>query len=133
MLATISTIDKNDLKPESALIAFAETPDLEIIFETFYATRKYENLQHNKNVALVVGWDMIVHRTLQYEGVAEPIPAQDVEHYRNIFLHKKTPCTEALLLDPRVRLFKVRPTWISYSDYTGPKPHIIELTFAVEG
>jgi general stress protein 26 len=128
-MATISTIDKNGLKPESALIAFAETSNLEIIFETFYATRKYENLQYNKNVALVVGWDMVVHRTLQYEGIAEPIPPQDVARYRSIFLRKKTPCTEQFLLDPRVRLFKIRPLWISYSDYTSPKPHIIELTF----
>jgi len=128
-MATISTIDVNGAKPESALIAFAELDNLEVIFETFYNTRKYNNLQRNSSVALVVGWDTKHHITLQYEGKAQQVTDAEVLTYRDIFLHKKTPCTEEFLLDPRVRLYRVQPTWIALSDYTGKTPKVTELSF----
>jgi len=129
-MATISTIDQTTMKPESALIAFAELDNLELIFETFYDTRKYNNLKQNNHVALVVGWDTKIHMTLQYEGIAQPVPDNEITKYRNIFLRKETPCTETFLLDPRVRLFRIQPTWIALSDYTGDKPKVIEIDFS---
>lgn len=128
-MATIATINEHKLQPESALIAFAELDNLEIIFETFIDTRKYHNLQKNGHVALVVGWDTKHHITLQYEGLAKPVNSKDVDIYRNIFLAKDTPCTEEFLLDPRVRLFRISPTWIALSDYTGTRPVVTELIF----
>lgn len=128
-MATISTIMPGLLQPESALIAFAQTDKLEIIFESFADTRKWRNLQKNQHVALVVGWDVKRHITLQYEGLANAIPVSEIEKYATIFLAKDTPCSETFLHDPRVRLFKVRPTWIRYSDYTGTVPVIFEKSF----
>lgn len=128
-MATISAIDANSQKPESALIAFAELDTFELIFETFYETRKYHNLRANNAVALVVGWDTEHHATLQYEGRAFPIPVAEIETYRQIFLRKKTPCTEQFLNYPRVRLYKTVPSWIRYSDYTAGVPRIIEMEF----
>lgn len=126
-MATISTIKHGSTQPESALIAFTQTDDLEIIFETFVDTRKWSNLQSNPHVSLVIGWDTKHHITLQYEGIAELIPETKTEEYVQLFLQKNTPCTETFLRDPRVRLFKVIPTWIRYSDYT-VHPDIIEIT-----
>ena len=128
-MATIATIKPGGTQPESALIAFAETEALEIIFETFVNTRKWHNLQQNPHVALVIGWDTKRHLTLQYEGEASPVPESDIEACRNLLLAKDTPCAETFLNDPRVRLFKIRPTWIRYSDYTGQAPRIIEIKF----
>lgn len=133
-MATIATIQPGSLQPESALIAFAETDKLEIIFESFVNTRKWQNLQHNSRVALVIGWDTKHHITLQYEGQASLISSAKQEHYTQVFLSKDTPCTEAFLRDPRVRLFKVAPSWLRYSDYTGRGvPKIIEKKFTVQG
>jgi general stress protein 26 len=129
-MATVSTIARNSNIPESALIAFAQTDKLEIIFESFVNARKWKNLQSNPHVSLVIGWDTQVHITVQYEGVAKPIPEAERSVYINMFLAKKTPCTEKFLNDPRVRLFKVRPTWMRYSDYTNTKPLILEKSFA---
>lgn len=126
-MATVSTVAKNSNQPESALIAFVETHDLEIIFETFVGTRKWDNLQSNPSVSLVIGWDTKKHITVQYEGIATPIPSTETEEYITLFLAKDTPCTETFLRDPRVRLFKIRPDWIRYSDYTNNPPKIIEL------
>jgi len=129
-MATISTLAAHSSQPESALIAFTQTSDLEIIFETFVDTRKWNNLRENAHVALVVGWDIRKHITLQYEGLASPIPESETEQYIQLFLAKDTPCTEKFLRDPRVRLFKVSPTWIRYSDYTADFPTIIEKEFS---
>lgn len=129
-MATIATVNAHG-NPESALIAFAELPDFGIIFETFVDTRKFDNLKQNSQVALVIGWDTKNHITLQYEGVAEPIPANETDKYRKIFLEKDTPCTETFLLDPRVRLYRVEPTWLRYSDYTTDKPVVTEIDFSL--
>jgi general stress protein 26 len=128
-LGVISTVGKN-AQPEAALVAFAETPELELIFQTQSNTRKYQNLQQNSKVALVIGWDSVIHKTLQYEGVASEVAAQDSEKYIKIFKAKKTPCTEDFLNEPNVKFFKVVPTWIGFSDYTGKKPQITELFFS---
>ncbi|HEX4662299.1 MAG TPA: pyridoxamine 5'-phosphate oxidase family protein [Candidatus Saccharimonadales bacterium] len=128
-MATISTIALGSLQPESALIAFTQTDDLEIIFESFVNTRKWKNLQHNPRAALVIGWDTKNHITVQYEGVATAVPDSETERYIQLFLAKDTPCTEIFLRDPRVRLFKVVPQWIRYSDYTDQHPKVIEESY----
>lgn len=129
-MATISTIAPGSLQPESALVAFTQTDKLEIIFETFVDTRKWNNLQKNPHVSFVIGWDTKHHVTVQYEGIATAATnSKQAESYVQIFLTKDTPCTEKFLRDYRVRLFKVRPTWIRYSDYTGELPDIIEQTY----
>jgi uncharacterized protein YhbP (UPF0306 family) len=129
-MATISTIAPGSLQPESALIAFTQTNKLEIIFETFVDTRKWNNLQQNPHVSLVIGWDTKHYLTVQYEGIATPAANDEqAESYVRSFLAKDTPCTEKFLRDTRVRLFKVRPAWIRYADYTGGAPAIIERTY----
>ncbi len=65
-LMVLSTINKNN-KPQSALVAFAENPSLELIFGTFSTTRKYTNLKHNLHISAVVGLDETSNTTLQYE------------------------------------------------------------------
>lgn len=126
-MATISTVAKNSDQPESALVAFTQTQDLEIVFESFVETRKWNNIQSNPRVAMVIGRGLDEHITVQYEGVASLISDQEKEKYIQLFLDKDTPCTEQFLCDPRARLYKVSPTWIRYSDYTKDEPWIIEL------
>jgi len=45
-LAVISTVGI-DNKPESAVLEFGETEELELIFDTLTSSRKYKNLQTN--------------------------------------------------------------------------------------
>jgi general stress protein 26 len=126
-LAVISTIDSNDNKPEAALVAFAETEELEIIFQTFDDTRKYNNIKSNPKVAFVIGFGEKEHITVQYEGLAVELEGADKEKYKKIFMAKKTPCTEEYLNNRKSRVFKVSPTWIGYSDYTKEEPEILEI------
>lgn len=128
-MAVISTVGNDMGVPQSALIAFVELPNFEVVFETFYKTRKYENLKANRSVSLVIGWDIKKQITLQYEGRASPIPKKEYEKAITTFLKKDTPCKEQFLRHPHVRLYKIKPLWLRYSDYTGEVPQILEHTF----
>lgn len=129
VLATISTANRNTLQPESALIAFAELESLELIFVTREGSRKYVNLAKNSRVALVIGWDINNWQTLQYEGLASAVKKRDYPQCRQLFATKEdTPCTDEFLLNPAMKFFSIKPTWIGFSDFTAEKPSVIELT-----
>ena len=121
-LTVISTINKNN-KPESSVVAFSETNNLEIIFGTLNITRKYANLQNNKSVSLVIGWDE-ENITVQYEGYA--IEAKHEEHdiCRDIHL-KKNPSSKKYAYDDKQRYFKITPKWVRYSNLS--KGDIFEI------
>ena len=128
-LATIATIGADSGRPQSALVSFAELSSLEIVFQTVEHSRKYRNLIDDKAVALVIGWDLQNYRTLQYEGVAEQIPADEAASYHHYFTDKESPSSEVILKNPRARFFRVKPTWLRYSDYSCGHPEFIEHTF----
>ncbi|HML15800.1 MAG TPA: pyridoxamine 5'-phosphate oxidase family protein [Bryobacteraceae bacterium] len=120
-LAVLATIDAA-YAPEAALVAFAVTPDLEIVFDTVKSSRKYLNLVANPRVALVIGWDDEV--TMQYEGEAEPARHDDREIY-----FRKFPDGRDRLKWPGIVHFKIRPRWIRYCDYKKTSERIFEMTF----
>ena len=53
-LAVVGTIAK-DGTPQSALVGFAVTPELEIVFDTVKSSRKYPNLVANPACSFVIG------------------------------------------------------------------------------
>jgi general stress protein 26 len=129
-LAVIATVGKASTTPESALIAFTEDDDLNLYFQTGRHTRKATNLKTNPHVSLVVGLNQHDLITVQYEGIAIQLtePA-DLEALKQRFIAKESPTDEKYFNHPTAIFFKVTPTWIGCSDYSGPKPHVIELMF----
>jgi len=123
-LATIATVHPNGT-PEAAAIDFSVRDDLEIVFDTFDDTRKYSNLTQNPAAAFVIGWDSNI--TVQYEGHAEPVPAIDVARYQRY--HIEHVPEEREFIERGAIVFRVRPHWIRYSDFTSDPPYIVELTF----
>src|SRR5580692_8217890 len=84
--SVLSTVTKNNI-PESALVGFAVTRDLKLIFDTVTTSRKYQNLVINPSIAFVIGWDD--WQTVQYEGIAK-IPTENelaelLEYYFKVF------------------------------------------------
>jgi pyridoxine/pyridoxamine 5'-phosphate oxidase len=124
-LAVISTVTSQG-NPEAAVIEFAETDDLELVFTTFSTYRKYKNLQHNKRVALVIGWDEKI--TVQYEGDAYELSKDEQEKYKEIYF-MKNPKAKKWEERKEVRYFKVIPTWIRYSDLSVNPWKIQETSF----
>ncbi len=133
VLATISTVNPQNLQPESALVAFCELENLEILMLTLRGSRKYVNVLQNNKVALVIGWELNPKfwATLQYEGRAIQVKDSEEDHYREIFLQKEgSPCTKDFFQYPEMKLFKITPTWIGYSRFPKTKkPRVIEVKF----
>lgn len=124
--AVISTYSLSQ-PPEAALIGFGETEDFEIIFGTYKTSKKYKNLKQNNKVAFVIGWDED-YITVQYEGVAEELDKSEIEKYVP-FYHKKVPGAVTYHSHPNQTYWKVKPTWIRYSDLSEDEEKIYEYTF----
>ena len=125
LLGVIATLDEKNNKPEAALVGFTELPTLELIFGTLNDTRKFANLQSNSKIAFVVpGPDM----TVQYEGVARMVEGAELEECRNLHL-VKNPRAARIANNEKQRFFKVKPTWLRYTNFASKPPHIFELTF----
>ena len=127
-LAVISTVHSSRAGTESALIAFTEDDDLCLYFQTGKHTRKAHNLAANPHVSLVFGLALDDMVTVQYEGTAKQLTTQEeMEQCKRQFVAKDSPTTEAYFNHPTAIFFKVTPTWIGCSDYSGKKPKVIEL------
>jgi uncharacterized pyridoxamine 5'-phosphate oxidase family protein len=126
-LSVISTIHTDGHGPESAVVAYAETDNLELVFGTSNQTRKYKNIQNNNNISFVIGWDSNVG-TIQYEGVATEIPKEDSPKYVALRT-KKNPESLKFVNNTDQRYFLVQPTWIRFSDYAGNPSQTYEITF----
>ncbi len=112
-LAVLGTIAK-DGKPQSALVGFAVTPELEIVFDTVKSSRKYPNLVANPACSFVIGWTG--EQTVQYEGVAEECGGEEGERYKEVYF-RAWPDGPARQSWPGIVYFVVRPEWIRYSDF----------------
>jgi general stress protein 26 len=127
-LAVIATTDLLRSTPESALIAFTEDEQLCLYFQTGKHTRKAVNLKANPHVSFVIGLSLDDVATVQYEGKAVQLTdAADLEACKQRFISKDSPTTAEYFNHPTAIFFKVTPTWIGCSDYSGSHPEVIEI------
>jgi pyridoxine/pyridoxamine 5'-phosphate oxidase len=124
-LGVLSSIDFSG-KPQSALVGFAVTEKLEIIFDTVKSSRKYSNLIARPECAFVFGWSG--EQTVQYEGIAEELAGESLRRYQDIYF-RVWPDGPARLSWPGIVYFVVRPTWVRYSDFDQSPPLIQEFSF----
>ena len=123
-LGIISSINEEE-KPESSVIAFAETDNLEIIFGTSCDFRKYENITNNPNVSFVIGWDKI---TIQYEGVAKEVRGEEFERCKEIQTAKNEASKKYADREDQ-RYFIIKPKWIRYTNISNEPWEIFEIKF----
>jgi hypothetical protein len=111
--------------PQSALVGFAVTDALEIVFDTLCATRKYRNLIARPACSVVMGAG---EQTLQLDGVAFEPTGDAVLRYRDAYLSVWPDGRERLEWDGLTHLVIV-PQWIRFSDYDQIPPSISEVHF----
>ena len=124
-LGVLSTATSSG-RPEAALMGFAATAELEIIFDTVRSSRKYSILKENPRVAWVIGCTTEV--TVQYEGVAEELEGEELAKYKEIYFGKFTdgPARESWA---GITYFVVRPKWVRFADYNPGRRRIEEREF----
>jgi general stress protein 26 len=124
-LGVLSTARKSG-QPESSLMGFAVTPDLEIIFDTVRSSRKYPILKENPRVAWVIGCTTEV--TVQYEGEAKQLEGEELAKYKKVYFAKFTD-GQARESWAGITYFVVRPKWVRYCDYNPGSRRIEEMEF----
>jgi general stress protein 26 len=109
---------------QAAVIGVAISESAELCFDTNIPTRKCQNLRRDPRIAVVIGWDD--QQTVQYEGIAdEPVGSELVAVKAAYFAHFPDGRTRESW--PDITYFRVKPTWIRYSDFRGPSPKVIEF------
>jgi pyridoxine/pyridoxamine 5'-phosphate oxidase len=112
--------------PQAAVVGFAVSDDLEIIFDTVTTSRKYTNLRADPRSALVIGWDGEI--TAQIEGVADFPAGAELDRIRECYFTAYPDGRERLSW-PGITHVRVKPGWVRYSDFTQTPPLIVELRF----
>src|SRR5215475_1713807 len=124
-LAVLATADDKG-QPEAALMGFAVTPELEIIFDTVKTSRKYPNWKANPRVAWAIGCTTEI--TIPYEGIAEEFEGERLAKYKKVYFaaFPDGPARESW---PGITYFVVRPKWVRYCDSNPASRRIEEELF----
>lgn len=124
-IGVLSTVTGNFL-PEAAVMGLAVSENLEIVCSSFVNARKNDNILKNPYVALVIGWEK--GKTVQYEGIAEPINSIDAEeHLKTTFAH--IPSIAKYVEREFQVFYKIKPKWIRFADLSVDPWDRFELKF----
>lgn len=113
-------------RPQAALVKYAVTDRLELVFDTLRGGRKVANLRANPHVALVIGgWQDDSPRSLQLEGVADFPAGADLQRLKQAYcaVFPDGNLRESL---PDICYVRVVPQWVRFSDYASEPPSILE-------
>lgn len=125
----ISSIAADGGGPQSAVVGVAVSDQLELVFDTLGSTRKAVNLRRDPRVSAVVGWDH--EQTVQYQGLADEPDGRELERVQSCYFAQFSDGPTRLGW-PGITYFRVRPTWIRFSDFragaggVGGGPLVIE-------
>ncbi|MEO7096409.1 MAG: pyridoxamine 5'-phosphate oxidase family protein, partial [Polyangiales bacterium] len=72
-----------DGTPQAAVVGFAVSDALEMVFDSVGTTRKMINLRRDPRIALVVGWDE--EQTAQLEGIADEPTGDELTRLRAVY------------------------------------------------
>jgi pyridoxine/pyridoxamine 5'-phosphate oxidase len=110
--------------PQAAVIGYAVSERLEIVFDTLTSTRKYQNLAADPRIALVIGWDQA--QTVQIEGSVDFPSGDELGRIRDCYFVAYPDGRERLAWSG-ITHARVRPKWARFSDFTLEPPRIVEL------
>lgn len=116
--------------PQAAVIGVVVTDGLELFFDTDAGARKAANLRRDPRVAFVVGWDE--GQTLQLEGLADEPTGEALSGLLSLY-RARFPDADARAAGRPIAYFRVRPTWVRYTDFRRGVPEIVELDAAALG
>lgn len=102
------------LAPQAAVVGFAVSDQLEIVFDTLGTSRKVTNLRRDPHIALVVGWDE--EQTAQIEGLADEPRGEELARLKAAYFQVYPDGRERQAWK-EITYVRVRPTWVRYSDF----------------
>ncbi len=112
-------------QPESALVGFSHTDNFEIVLATNQNTRKVQNILLNPNVSLVIGLGGEKYTSVQLEGIARVLPADQASEYAQDH-YKKIPSAKKHMNVEGECFVVVIPSWARYTNYSVSPEEILE-------
>jgi general stress protein 26 len=113
-----------DGAPQAAVVGYAVSDDLEIVFDTLTTTRKLQNLRQDARIALVIGWDE--EQTVQIEGLADEPSGAELDRLKKIYFAAYPDGVEREKWK-NITYVRVTPKWARYSDF-GADGEIVEFS-----
>jgi pyridoxine/pyridoxamine 5'-phosphate oxidase len=115
-LGVLATVSESGA-PESAVVGIAVSDEFEIIFDTLDSTRKCRNLRRDSHISFVIGWDAEI--TVQCEGLADEPKGAELDRVKKVYFaaYPDGPQRESW---PGMTYFRMRATWVRYSDFNAP-------------
>ncbi len=107
-------------EPQAAVVGYAVSDALELVFDTLGDTRKAGNLRKRPRLALTM-WDEPKARTVQYEGVADEPKGKELERCKELYF-ASFPDGREREQWPGITWFRVKPRWVRHSDFSGEVP-----------
>jgi hypothetical protein len=118
--ATLATIHGH--RPQAAVVGIVSRGD-EVFFDTLGTSRKAVNLRKHHQAALVVWQDAW---TIQLEGTVDEPKGSDLQAFLDLYL-ARFPDGKERQAWPDISYFRLRATWLRYSDFGCNPPEITEL------
>src|SRR5262249_31113406 len=115
--------------PQAAVIGFAVSERLELVFDTLGTTRKMANLRRDPRIALVIGWDE--EQTVQLDGIADEPQGAELDRLQRVYFAAWPECVSHQSWQD-ITYVRVRPIWARYSDFR-PGGRIVELAELTTG
>ncbi|MEM4336478.1 MAG: pyridoxamine 5'-phosphate oxidase family protein [Candidatus Woesearchaeota archaeon] len=112
-------------KPEAAVVAFVVDDNFIFYVATSKYYRKYKNLIKNKNVSLVIGFEI---PTIQIDGVAEFLDEKEKKLIRP-FMIEKIPEAEDFFVAKESVFIRIKPKYLKITDYVRGNYKINEVKF----
>jgi sulfate adenylyltransferase large subunit len=100
--------------PQAAVVGFAVSDDLEIVFDTIGTSRKMANIRRDPRVAMVVGWDD--EQTAQLEGIADEPQGAELVRLKAVYFRVYPDGVQRQSWKD-ITYVRVRLTWARYSDF----------------
>jgi sulfate adenylyltransferase large subunit len=109
--------------PQAAVVGYAVTDELELVFDTISTSRKGANLRRDARIALVVGWDE--EQTVQIDGIADEPKGAELERLKAVYFQVYADGVERQAWKD-ITYVRVRPKWIRYSDFRPDSRLVVE-------
>lgn len=112
--------------PQAALVGVVVSDQFEVFFDTLATSRKTANLRRHPVAALVLGPAAAGSaRTVQLEGRADEPTGPELERLLELYF-SRFPDGRERRRTPGITYWRIRPTWIRYSDFSVEPPLIVE-------
>jgi hypothetical protein len=119
---------RDDGMPQAAIVGVVVSEQFEVFFDTLGSSRKASNLRRRPHAAMVLGPTAAGSaHTLQLEGRVDEPRGADLDRLLELYFARFPDGRDRQRL-PDITYWRLRPTWIRFSDFSVDPPHIVEIT-----